>query len=377
MAKRLCSCVRADDTVARIGGDEFSIVLAELRRPEDAGRVAEKILSVVRRPLMVGTTAVEVSASVGVALYPVDGIDAETLLRNADSAMYRAKESGRNNYQLCTDDLKRRAIERLTLETRLRRAIFEEQLVLHYQPQIGIERMNVIGVEALVRWNDPEQGMVHPSSFIPLAEESRLILPIGDWVLRTACEQLKKWRAGGLDVPYIAVNLSTKQFQQHDLVDRVGRVLLETELDGASLHLEISETTAMTNAEATIDVLRGLRELGVNITIDDFGTGFSSMNYLNRFPISAVKIDRTFVRELGTGEGDGAVVGAVIGIARSLRLSVIAEGVESEEQLAFLRKSGCDAAQGYFFGRPVNAESVAQMLTDDRPVHRAQPRLIV
>ena len=377
MAKRLCSCVRADDTVARLGGDEFSIVLAELRRHEDAGRVAEKILAVMQRPLMVGTVPVEVSASIGIALYPVDGIDAETLLRNADSAMYRAKESGRNNYQLCTDDLKQRATERLLLETRLRRAIFDEQLVLHYQPQISLDRMSVIGVEALVRWNDPEHGMVHPSSFIPLAEESRLILPIGDWVLRTACEQMKKWRAAGLDVPYVAINLSAKQFQQHDLVDRVGRVLLETGLEGSALDLEITETTAMANAEATIDVLNGLRELGVNITIDDFGTGYSSMNYLKRFPINTVKIDRAFVRDLATSEGDAAIVGAVIGIARSMRLRVIAEGVENEEQLTLLRKASCDAAQGYYFSRPVNAETMAEMLADHEPLRRAQPRLIV
>jgi diguanylate cyclase (GGDEF)-like protein/PAS domain S-box-containing protein len=377
MAKRLSSCVRADDTVARLGGDEFSIVLSELRRPEDAGRVAEKILSVVQRPLSINGIPVEVSASVGIALYPVDGIDPETLLRNADSAMYRAKESGRNNYQLCTDDLKRRAIERLSLETRLRKAILDENLVLHYQPQVSLDRMRVIGVEALVRWDDSEHGLIYPSSFIPLAEESRLILPIGDWVLRTACKQMKQWREEGLSVPYVAVNLSAKQFQQHDLVDRVGRVLQETGLDGSALDIEITETTAMANAEATIDVLNGLRELGVSISIDDFGTGYSSLNYLKRFPLNTVKIDRAFVRDLATSEGDAAIVSAVIGIARSLRLRVIAEGVETEDQLTFLRRRECDAAQGYYFSRPLAAEAMAEMLTENRPMQRAQPRLIV
>ena len=377
MAKRLCSCVRADDTVARLGGDEFSMVLSELRRPEDAGRVAEKIISAVQRPMSISGVPIEVSASIGIALYPADGIDAESLLRNADSAMYRAKEAGRNTYQLCTDDMKRRAIERLSLETRLRKAIIDEQLVLHYQPQVSLDRMKVIAIEALVRWNDPEHGLVYPSSFIPLAEESRLILPIGDWVLRTACDQTRRWRDDGIDVPCIAVNLSAKQFQQHDLVDRVGRILKETGLDGTSLEIEITETTAMANAEATIDILNGLRDLGVSISIDDFGTGYSSLNYLKRFPLTTVKIDRAFVRDLATSEGDAAIVSAVIGIARSLRLRVVAEGVETDQQIAFLRKHECDAAQGYYFSRPVSAEAIAELLRNRREMKRVGPRLIV
>lgn len=377
MAKRLCGCVRADDTVARLGGDEFSIVLSELRRPEDAGRVAEKIISAVQRPMIIGGVPIEVSASIGIALYPADGMDAESLLRNADSAMYRAKEAGRNTYQLCTDDMKRRAIERLSLETRLRKAVVEEQLVLHYQPQVSLDRMKVIGVEALLRWNDPQHGLVYPASFIPLAEESRLILPIGDWVLRTACDQMRRWRDGGTDVPYIAINLSARQFQQHDLVDRVGRVLHETGLEGSALEIEITETTAMANAEQTIDVMNGLRDLGVSIAIDDFGTGYSSLNYLKRFPLTTVKIDRAFVRDLATSEGDAAIVSAVIGIARSLRLRVIAEGVESEEHLTFLRRKECDAAQGYYFSRPVPAETIGTLLSEHRTLHRATTRMIV
>ena len=377
MAKRLCGCVRADDTVARLGGDEFSIVLSELRRPEDAGRVAEKIIAAVQRPMAVGGIPVEVSASIGVALYPVDGMDAEALLRNADSAMYRAKEAGRNNYQLCTDDMKRRATERLSVETRLRRALVDEDLVLHYQPQVSLDRMNVIGVEALLRWDDPHQGMIYPASFIPLAEESRLILPIGDWVLRTACVQMRRWRDEGLDVPHISINLSLKQFQQHDMVDRVGRILNETGLEGSALEVEITETTAMANGEATIDVMNGLRDLGVSMSIDDFGTGYSSLNYLKRFPLTTVKIDGSFVRDLATSEGDAAIVSAVIGIARSLRLRVIAEGVETEEQLTFLRKHQCDAAQGYYFSRPVAAEAISQLLSESRTMRRAAPRLII
>jgi len=349
MAQRLRDCVRDEDTVARLGGDEFTIILSELRYPEDAANVAEKILESVQRPMSIAGTPIEISASIGIALFPTDGHDAESLLRNADSAMYRAKEAGRNQFQLCTDDMKRRATERLSLETRLRRAVHEGQLVLHYQPQISLVTGRVIGVEALVRWDDPERGVVHPSAFIPLAEESRLILPLGEWVLRTACAQMRHWRDEQLDVPYVSVNLSARQFQQHDLVAVVRSTLEEFGLDGAALELELTETTAMQNADVTLEVLHALRELGVGIAIDDFGTGYSSLNYLKRFPITCVKIDRLFVRDIETSEGDAAIVSAVIDISRHLRLRVIAEGVESEPQAAFLRRHRCDAAQGYLF----------------------------
>jgi diguanylate cyclase (GGDEF)-like protein/PAS domain S-box-containing protein len=373
MAIRLRANVREDDTVARLGGDEFTIILAELRQPEDAVSVAEKIIKAVEQPLSIAGTSIEVSASIGIALYPDDGSDAESLLRNADSAMYRAKEAGRNTYQLCTDDMKRRAVERLSLETRLRRAITEGQLVLHYQPQVSLTTGTVIGVEALVRWNDPERGLVHPSAFIPMAEESRLILPLGEWVLHTACAQMRTWLDAGLDVPLMAVNLSLRQFQQYDIVQSVRRVLADTGLDAGALELEITETAAMQNAETTVEVLQALRELGVSIAIDDFGTGYSSLNYLKRFPITAVKIDRAFIRDLATSEGDSAIVAAVVGIARALKLRVIAEGVETEEQLSFLRRRNCDAAQGYLFSRPVSAAVLPERLTerhfDERALH--------
>ncbi len=364
MALRLRANVRDDDTVARLGGDEFTIILAELRQPEDAVSVAEKIINAVEQPLTIAGTSVEVSASIGIALFPEDGSDAESLLRNADSAMYRAKEAGRNTYQLCTDDMKRRAVERLSLETRLRRAITEGQLVLHYQPQVSLTSGAVIGVEALVRWNDPERGLVHPSAFIPMAEESRLILPLGEWVLLNACSQMRAWRDAGIELPLMSVNLSLRQFQQYDIVQSVRRVLAETGLDAGALELEITETAAMQNAESTVEVLQALRELGVSIAIDDFGTGYSSLNYLKRFPITAVKIDRAFIRDLATSEGDAAIVSAVVGIARALKLRVIAEGVETEEQLSFLRRRNCDAAQGYLFSRPVSAAVLPERLAD-------------
>ena len=358
MARRLRANIRDDDTVARLGGDEFTVILAELRHPEDAVSVAEKLIQAIEQPLTIAGTSIEVSASIGIALFPEDGSDAESLLRNADSAMYRAKESGRNTYHLCTDDMKRRAVERLSLETRLRRAITDGQLVLHYQPQISLTTGGAVGVEALVRWNDPERGMVHPSAFIPLAEESRLILPLGEWVLHTACAQMMSWRNAGIDLPMMSVNISLRQFQQNDIVRTVRRVLADTGLDAGSLELEITETAAMQNAETTVDVLQALRELGVSIAIDDFGTGYSSLNYLKRFPITAVKIDRAFIRDLATSEGDAAIVSAVVGIARALKLRVIAEGVETEDQLSFLRRRNCDAAQGYLFSRPVSAATL-------------------
>ena len=365
MSRRLRECIRDDDTVARIGGDEFTIILSDLRQPEDAAAVAQKILETVQIPLSVSGMPIEMTASIGIALFPGDGGDPESLLRNADSAMYRAKESGRNNFQLCTEDMKHRAHERLSLETRLRKAIHDEHLMLLYQPQINLITGRVIGAEALVRWRD-NGNIIEPSAFIPLAEESRLILPLGEWVLRKACMQAKEWQDRGMAPIRTAVNLSARQFQQHDLVQMVSRILDETRVDPSALELEITETTAMSNGEVTVEVLRALRALGVSISIDDFGTGYSSLGYLKRFPINAVKIDRAFVRDITSDEGDAAIVSAVIGIARSLRLRVLAEGVETEDQFTFLQRRHCDEAQGFYFSRPVEAAMITESLTGTR-----------
>ncbi len=355
MSARLRACVRDDDTVARLGGDEFTIILSDLRLPEDAASVAEKILAAAQQPLTLAGTVVDISASIGIALYPTDGADIDALLRNADRA---------------------RAIERLSLETRLRRAVQEDQLTLHYQPQISLATGRIIGAEALVRWNDPERGLVHPSAFVPLAEESRLILPIGEWVLRTACRQMREWQDRGLGLERVSVNLSARQVQQQDLVDMVSQALAESGINGSALELEITETTAMQNADVTVDVLNELRELGIAISIDDFGTGYSSLNYLKRFPISSVKIDGTFIRDVASSQSDAAIVSAVIGIARSLHLQVIAEGVETGEQLSFLRRRRCDAAQGYLFSRAVNAEKFGRILQERRSVsYMQEPRI--
>ncbi|MEO6487835.1 MAG: diguanylate cyclase, partial [Thermoanaerobaculia bacterium] len=268
MSYRLRHCVREDDTVARLGGDEFTIILSQLRQPEDAVNVAQKILRAVQVPLSLGGTPIEVTASIGIALYPVDGADPEALLRNADSAMYRAKESGRNTYQLCTDEMKLRAVDRLSLEARLRAAISEGQLVLYYQPQVNLRTGRIVGVETLLRWNDPERGLVEPAEFLLVAEESRLIIPIGEWVIRTACRDMKEWQNRGIAPGRVAVNLSPRQFQQHDLVQTVQSALAETGLNGTALEIEIAETTAMQKAEVTIDVLRELRATAVTIAID-------------------------------------------------------------------------------------------------------------
>jgi diguanylate cyclase (GGDEF)-like protein/PAS domain S-box-containing protein len=377
MARRLRECVRDDDTVARLGGDEFTIILSELRHPEDAVGVAQKILAAVQEPLRISGTPIVVTASIGIALYPEDGLDPESLLRNADSAMYRAKEEGRNTYQLCTDEMKSRAVERLGVENRLRSAVHDGQLLLVYQPQINLVTGRTIGVEALVRWNDPLHGIVEPASFIPIAEETRLILPLGEWVLRTACRQMKEWQDRGAGPMRIAVNLSARQFLQHDLVDMVRSTLDETGLGPSSLDLEITETTAMQNAEVTVETLHALRALGVGISIDDFGMGYSSLNYLKRFPLNAVKIDRSFVSDITSNNGDAAIVSAVIGMARSLRLRVLAEGVETAEQLAFLRSRECDEAQGYYFSRPIPADDMTRMLIERRAFAVREPRMMV
>jgi EAL domain-containing protein (putative c-di-GMP-specific phosphodiesterase class I) len=271
--------------------------------------------------------------------------------------------------------MKRRAVERLSLESRLRRAVHDNELLLHYQPQISLITGKVIAVEALVRWNDPERGIVHPSSFIPLAEESRLIVPVGEWVLRTACEQMRAWRDSGVDVGAVAVNLSPRQFQQHDLVELVRRTLHETGLDGNALEIEITESTAMQNAEVSLEVLHALRAIGVGISLDDFGTGYSSLNYLKRFPINAVKVDRAFVGGVGTNESDSAIVSAVIAIARTLRLRVVAEGVETEDQFAFLQRRQCDEAQGFYFSPPLAADNITRTLAQQPVIDMRQSRL--
>jgi EAL domain-containing protein (putative c-di-GMP-specific phosphodiesterase class I) len=333
-----------------------------MTKAEDAARLAEKVLHAVADPLSLDGHDLHVTASVGIAVYPVDGTDPDTLLLSADAAMYRAKEQGRNNYQLCAPGMNDRALERMALEGRLRRAIEGEELVLHYQPVVHAGTGQVVGTEALLRWQHPERGLLMPDQFIPVAEESRLILPIGEWVLRAACHQLRVWQEAGFPELRMSVNLSARQFQQPGLVASVREALQGAGLSPRFLELEITESIAMSNVAWTAEVLEALQGLGIRISIDDFGTGQSSLSYLKHFPLSTLKVDRSFVRDIAVDPENEAIVNAVIALAHVLGLSVIAEGVETEDQLAFLRRAGCEEFQGYLFSRPLGAEAVLGLI---------------
>jgi diguanylate cyclase (GGDEF)-like protein/PAS domain S-box-containing protein len=362
VAERLRGCVRADDTVARVGGDEFTLLFSDLERGDHAVGLAEKVLRAFEHPFVIEGENVYVTVSIGLALYPEDGEASDELLRNADGAMYKAKELGRNNYQLCTPGMNARAMERMSLESGLRRALERSEFVLHYQPLVDLATGRWIGTEALVRWQHPQRGLLAPDTFIPLAEESRLILPLGDWVMHAACAQLKEWRDAGLGPLRMSVNLSMRQLQQKDLARSVETALARHGVPPGSLDLEITETVAMHNVEWTKSVLRALRDMGVRISIDDFGTGQSSLSHLKHFPLSTLKIDRSFVRDIAVDPDDEAIVKAVIALAHNLKLAVIAEGVETEEQLAFLRLAGCEEGQGYLFCAPLPAAALEPVL---------------
>jgi diguanylate cyclase (GGDEF)-like protein len=357
---RLVTCVRAEDTVARMGGDEFTILLADLSDRRGAPLVAQKVLEAVRHPVTIDDHELYVTTSIGIAIYPEDGMDAETLLKNADRAMYRAKESGRDNYQYAASVRFEPMEGRLSMERALHRAIDREELVVHYHPMVEIATGRVVGAEALLRWNDPDRGLVQPEDFIPLAEETQLIIPIGAWVLRTACAQMKAWHDLGHEGLRVAVNLSPRQFQDRDLTASIEKILQETGFPAQCLDLEITESTAMQNAELTLAILNGLKEMGIRISIDDFGTGYSSLSYLKRFPIDTVKIDQGFVRDLT--KNDAAIISAVISMARALDLRVIAEGVETEEQLAFLRREHCAEMQGFLYSQPLTSTEFEEAL---------------
>jgi diguanylate cyclase (GGDEF)-like protein/PAS domain S-box-containing protein len=366
VGERLRAAVRIEDTVARVGGDEFLLLLPHLVKSEDAARTAQKLLDTLAAPFAVDGHDLFVTASVGVALFPDDGADPDTLLRNADAAMYWAKESGRNHYQLCTRALTARAVERLSMERELRRALERGEFTLVYQPQVNLRTSRIVGAEALVRWQHPERGVVLPATFIPVAEESRLIVPLGAWVLDSACRQLREWHAAGADGLRLSVNLSGRQLPQHDLMAMVEGALRTHAIPPETLELEITESVAMQNVEWTQRLLRTLRSLGVRLAIDDFGTGQSSLAYLRHFPLSALKIDRSFIADIGHDPVDEAIVRAVIALAHSVDLTVVAEGVAEAEQLAFLRHAGCDEGQGYLFSPPLPAAALEPLLLADQ-----------
>ena len=351
VALRLRSVLREGDTIARMGGDEFTVLFGDLKDANDAAKIAQKLLETVAEPMPIEGHELYITTSIGIALYPNDGDSAEALLKNADSAMYRAKEIGRSSYQLCTAAMNSRAAERLSIENALRRAVERDELVLHYQPLVRLDTGAVAGMEALLRWRRPGFGIVAPATFIGIAEETRMIVPIGEWVLREACRQARAWPN-----MRISVNLSPRQFQQNDLCDVVAAALADSGLEASRLELEITETTAMLNTERTIATLAELRALGVRIALDDFGTGHSSLSYLRRFPIDRVKIDREFVMEIEASRSNRAIVSGIVAMAHGLDLAVTAEGVETRGQVDFLVSEGCEEVQGYLFGRPEPAD---------------------
>lgn len=362
VAARLKCCVRESDTISRVGGDEFTLLLPQINHVKDVARIAQKIINSLREPWILSGLEFNVTTSIGIALYPNDGKDPETLLKQADIAMYRAKEQGRNNYQLFTPAMNTKIVERLALENSLHRALKRNEFLIYYQPQVNTDTGQITGMEALVRWQHPERGLVSPNQFIPLAEETGLIVPIGEWVLRNACAQNKAWQDAGNPPMRVTVNLSACQFKQRNLVKRVAQVLRETCLEPHWLELEITETVAMCDVNLTNTVLSSLKEMGIQIAIDDFGTGYSSLSYLKRFPIHTLKIDRSFVRDITTDPEDAAIVTTVIVLAQNLNLKVIAEGVETEEQLAFLRQRQCIEMQGYLFSKPVPPAQFEKLL---------------
>jgi diguanylate cyclase (GGDEF)-like protein len=364
VAQRLTETLRAEDTVARIGGDEFVVLLKEIAEPQAAANIAQKLLTALSEPFYIEDQEQNMSSSIGISIYPNDGLDLRALMVNADGAMYHAKKMGRNNYQFFTREMTAVAGARLELEKSLRRAMENREFELHYQPKVNVKSGAVTAMEALIRWRDPQKGLISPVEFIPLAEELGLIIPLGAWVLITACQQNRQWQVAGLPKIRVAVNLSAVQFRQKNLVEFISQVLEDTGLDASFLELEVTESVIMQNAEEATLVLEKLHAKGIHISIDDFGTGYSSLSYLKRFPLDTLKIDRSFVRDISSDPDDAAIVKSVIALAHSLRLGVIAEGVETEEQLAFLSALGCDEYQGYYRSRPVPAEEFAQLLRE-------------
>jgi diguanylate cyclase (GGDEF)-like protein/PAS domain S-box-containing protein len=365
VARRLFTCVRNSDTVGRQGGDEFVLLLWEVRHAEDAAITAANILEALRKPHHIGEHELHITASIGIVTYPDDGTDAATLMKKADLALYHAKETGRDSYQFFKPEMNARAIERQSLENGLRYAIERRELVLHYQPKLNLATGGIIGVEALIRWRHPQRGLVLPGKFIAIAEDSGLIVPIGRWVLREACRQARAWQAAGLPPLCIATNISPVELRAPDFVSGVRAVLTETGLEPRYLELEITETGLMEDLRSAADVLQELKEIGVLLALDDFGTGYSSLSHLKHFPIDALKIDQSFVRNLTTDEDATGIVTAMIGMGKTLRMRVVAEGVETREQLEILQEHGCPQGQGYYFCRPLPAEEFSQLLERD------------
>jgi diguanylate cyclase (GGDEF)-like protein/PAS domain S-box-containing protein len=385
IAKRLVDCVRGADTVSRQGGDEFVVLLSEVEKSEDATISARRMLKAVAEAHSIEQHDLHVTTSIGVSVYPDDGLDAETLIKNADTAMYQAKEHGRQSYQFFKPAMNVRAVERQSIEESLRRALERQEFALHYQPKVNLSTGEITGAEALIRWTHPIRGAVCPAEFIPVAEDCGLILPVGNWVLREACKQARAWLDAGLPLGTMAVNISAMEFRDENFLEGVFAILKETGVDPKSLELELTESVLMKRAESAESILKTLTEFGVQLSVDDFGTGYSSLSYLRKFPIDALKIDQSFVRQITTAPDETTIVTAVIGMGRSLKLRVVAEGVETLQELAFLQTHQCDEGQGYYFSRPVLPEQFAKLLKNgipgknsgdfDRPIERRKQRI--
>jgi diguanylate cyclase (GGDEF)-like protein/PAS domain S-box-containing protein len=367
VTERLRETVREQDTVARLGGDEFVVLIQDLEDTTDAAVVAQKILASVSSPALVETQELAVTASIGISAFPEDGDDADALIRSADAAMYLAKHSGRNDYRYFTRELNERAYERMRMENGLRHALARDEFLLHYQPQVDLGSGAIVGVEALLRWRHPDLGMIAPGRFIPVAEDTGLIVPIGEWVLHEACRQNRAWQQAGLPPIPIAVNLSAVQFRKIDCADLIIRALRTSGLDHRFLDVELTESATMDDVQQVLAALHRLKATGVLLSLDDFGTGYSSLSYLKRFPIDNLKIDRTFVRDTARGDKDAAITIALVNLAKSLGLRTIAEGVETAEELAFMRRHGCDCGQGYYFSPPLPVEEITRMLEAGQP----------
>ncbi|AKU12144.1 response regulator receiver modulated diguanylate cyclase/phosphodiesterase with PAS/PAC sensor(s) [Azoarcus sp. CIB] len=368
VAGRLVACVRATDTVCRQGGDEFVILLSEIESPQDAAHVADKVLAALTAPQQIGGHELHVTLSIGISVYPEDGTTTETLTQSADTAMYHAKANGRNNFQFFKAEMNIRAVRRQFVEGSLRRALKEDEFLLHYQPQIDLASGAMTGAEALIRWQDPDLGLIYPADFVPIAEECGLIVPIGRWVLREACRQARAWLDSGLIAVPVAVNISALELRHDGFLAGVALILKETGLPARYLELELTESIIMDDADSSAAALCALRNMGVQLAIDDFGTGYSSLSYLKRLPFNTLKIDQSFVRDIATNADGATIVAAVIGMGKNLNQRVIAEGVETHAQLAFLRTQRCEVGQGYQFSHPLPAEAFELLLVSGNHV---------
>jgi diguanylate cyclase (GGDEF)-like protein/PAS domain S-box-containing protein len=366
VAQRLTSCVRESDTVARFGSDEFAILLTQISRAQDAANAARAIKEVLDQAFLLDDQELFTSTSIGISLYPHDDRDTSGLLKSASTALDRAKEQGGNNYQFYTAGGTTRALKQLVLESNLRGALEREEFIVHYQPQVRLPDFHLVGMEALVRWRHPSMGMIPPSEFVPLAEDSGLIIALGDWVMRVACAQNMEWQDKGLAPMRLSVNFSARQFQQPSFIASVAEILKETNLDPRWLELELTESSIMKEPEQAIEKLHELKLMGIKVAIDDFGTGYSSLNYLKRFPIDTLKIDRTFVSDVCKDPHDTAIVRAIITLGHALDLTVIAEGVETQEQLQYLSSLGCDVVQGFLFSKSLSAAAFEELLIEQR-----------